>query len=69
VPYEQPQFRNYRIELTACGPLTVWVTAESRQAAYSAAEGLWRDNWSVFGYGDTVGSIEILDEYEDGGAA
>jgi hypothetical protein len=53
-----------------CGAFAVWVTAESRTAACSLAEQLWRQSRSaVVGRAGGFEYIEILDEYEEGGAA
>lgn len=65
-----PALRSYRVSLVAYGVYAVWVTAESREAACAVAERLWRKDHSAFTWCDGgIEHIEVLDEYEDGGAA
>jgi len=64
-----PELRSYRVSLVG-GRYAVWVTAESRNAACEVAERMWRDRRSAFP--PSLGAmewIEVLDEYEEGGAA
>jgi hypothetical protein len=64
-----PELRNYRVALVSYGVYAIWVTAESRQAACDAAERLWSENRSDFKWCDGgIEYIEVLDEYEEGGA-
>jgi hypothetical protein len=60
-----PDLRSYRVSLPGSG--AVWVTADSRRAACDMAERIWTDHHSILPGG--TGPVEILDEYEDGGAA
>ena len=61
--------RRYRVLLVGYGVYAVWVTAESRTAACSTAERLWSENHSTLDWRDGgIEHIEILDEYEYGGA-
>jgi hypothetical protein len=65
-----PELRRYRVSLAGYGVYAVWVTAESRMAACSLAEHLWRQSRSAVLAGDTGPEyVKILDEYEEGGAA
>jgi hypothetical protein len=65
-----PELRSYRVSLVGYGVFAVWVTAESRTAACLAAERLWSENRSALDRRDGgIEHIEILDEYEEGGAA
>jgi hypothetical protein len=64
-----PQLRNYRVSLVGYGVYAVWVTAESRRAACDLAERMWRETRSVVPLRDgVIEYVEILDEYEEGGA-
>jgi hypothetical protein len=64
-----PELRNYRVSLVGYGVYAVWVAAESRRAACDLAERMWNENRSAVAKQDGVLEyIEILDEYEEGGA-
>jgi hypothetical protein len=61
--------RNYRVSLVGYGVYAVWVTAECRRAACDLAERMWRETRSVVPLQDgVIEYVEILDEYEEGGA-
>jgi hypothetical protein len=65
-----PELRSYRVSLVGYGVYAIWVTAESRGAACDVAERLWSENRSALTWCDGgIEHIEILDEYEEGGAA
>jgi hypothetical protein len=64
-----PQLRNYRVSLVGYGVYAVWVTSESRRAACDLAERMWNESRPAAAKQDgVIEYIEILDEYEDGGA-
>jgi len=64
-----PDLRSYRVSLVS-GMHAVWVTAESRRAACDLAEHLWRDKRPAFApAAGAMEWIEVLDEYEEGGAS
>jgi hypothetical protein len=64
-----PALRNFRVSLVGYGAYAVWVTAESRRAACDLAERMWSENrsTSTLQHGG-IAYVEILDEYEEGGA-
>jgi hypothetical protein len=65
-----PELRSYRVSLVGYGVFAVWVTAESRRAACDLAERMWHENRSALAGPDPgFEYVEILDEYEEGGAA
>jgi hypothetical protein len=64
-----PELRSYRVSLVGQGVYAVRVTAESRTAACLAAERLWSENRSALDWRDGgIEYIEVLDEYDEGGA-
>jgi hypothetical protein len=64
-----PELRSYRVSLVGYGACAVWITAESRTTACTAAERLWSESRSALNWRDGgIQHIEILDEYEEGGA-
>jgi hypothetical protein len=63
------ELRYYRVALAAQGTQAVWITAESRASACIVAEQMLRENGFVSASCDGgIGLIEVLDDYEEGGA-